>query len=142
MAGSSTACRSTRVAFMVFTMANVGLPGTSGFVGEFLTLLGAFRANPWVAVLRHHRRDPVGAPMRSGSTAACIYGQLEKPSLQASPTSTGARSPSSRRSSCSSSTTACSRSRSSTASRASTDALISGYQAALSAVKTAALPLD
>jgi NADH-quinone oxidoreductase subunit M len=28
--------------FMVFTMANVGLPGTSGFVGEFLTLLGAF----------------------------------------------------------------------------------------------------
>ena len=37
------------VAFMVFTMANVGLPGTSGFVGEFLTLVGAFRANPWVA---------------------------------------------------------------------------------------------
>ncbi len=36
-------------AFMVFTMANVGLPGTSGFVGEFLTLLGAFRANTWVA---------------------------------------------------------------------------------------------
>ena len=34
---------------MVFTMANVGLPGTSGFVGEFLTLLGAFRANTWVA---------------------------------------------------------------------------------------------
>ena len=28
--------------FMVFTMANVGLPGTSGFVGEFLTLAGAF----------------------------------------------------------------------------------------------------
>jgi len=38
------------VAFMVFTMANVGLPGTSGFVGEFLTLLGAFRANTWVAL--------------------------------------------------------------------------------------------
>ncbi len=37
------------VVFMVFTMANVGLPGTSGFVGEFLTLMGAFRANPWVA---------------------------------------------------------------------------------------------
>ena len=35
--------------FMVFTMANVGLPGTSGFVGEFLTLIGAFGANPWVA---------------------------------------------------------------------------------------------
>jgi NADH-quinone oxidoreductase subunit M len=37
------------VIFMLFTMANVGLPGTSGFVGEFLTLLGAFRANTWVA---------------------------------------------------------------------------------------------
>jgi NADH-quinone oxidoreductase subunit M len=31
--------------FMVFTMANVGLPGTSGFVGEFLTLLGTFKVN-------------------------------------------------------------------------------------------------
>jgi NADH-quinone oxidoreductase subunit M len=34
---------------MVFTMANVGLPGTSGFVGEFLTLAGTFRDNTWVA---------------------------------------------------------------------------------------------
>ena len=38
------------VAFMIFTMANVGLPGTSGFIGEFLTLLGVFRVNSWVAV--------------------------------------------------------------------------------------------
>ena len=37
--------------FMIFTMANVGLPGTSGFVGEFLTLLAAFKANTWVAIL-------------------------------------------------------------------------------------------
>lgn len=36
-------------AFLVFTMANVGLPGTSGFVGEFLTLVAAFQANTWVA---------------------------------------------------------------------------------------------
>jgi NADH-quinone oxidoreductase subunit M len=35
--------------FMFFTMANVGLPGTSGFVGEFLTLLGTFQDNTWVA---------------------------------------------------------------------------------------------
>jgi NADH-quinone oxidoreductase subunit M len=35
--------------FMVLTMANVGLPGTSGFIGEFLTLMGAFKANTWVA---------------------------------------------------------------------------------------------
>jgi NADH-quinone oxidoreductase subunit M len=39
------------VAFMVFTMANVGLPGTSGFVGEFLTMFAAFQANTWVAFL-------------------------------------------------------------------------------------------
>jgi NADH-quinone oxidoreductase subunit M len=38
-------------AFMVFTMANVGLPGTTGFIGEFLTLLAAFKANTWVAIL-------------------------------------------------------------------------------------------
>ncbi|WP_134726523.1 NADH-quinone oxidoreductase subunit M [Paracoccus luteus] len=37
--------------FMFFTMANVGLPGTSGFVGEFLTLLGTFRVNTWVALV-------------------------------------------------------------------------------------------
>ncbi|ESZ72633.1 NADH:ubiquinone oxidoreductase subunit M [Mesorhizobium sp. L103C119B0] len=35
--------------FLIFTMANVGLPGTSGFVGEFLTMLGVFRVNTWVA---------------------------------------------------------------------------------------------
>jgi NADH-quinone oxidoreductase subunit M len=38
------------VAFLIFTMANVGLPGTSGFVGEFLTLLGTFQVNSWVAL--------------------------------------------------------------------------------------------
>src|SRR6186713_125560 len=37
--------------FMVFTLANVGLPGTSGFVGEFLSLIGTFRANTAVATL-------------------------------------------------------------------------------------------
>ena len=36
-------------AFMVFTMANVGLPGTSGFIGEFLTMIGVFQVNTWVA---------------------------------------------------------------------------------------------
>jgi NADH-quinone oxidoreductase subunit M len=37
--------------FMFFSMANVGLPGTSGFVGEFLTLMGAFQADTWVAAV-------------------------------------------------------------------------------------------
>ena len=35
--------------FLFFTMGNVGLPGVSGFVGEFLTMAGAFKANTWVA---------------------------------------------------------------------------------------------
>ncbi|MFQ5938934.1 MAG: NADH-quinone oxidoreductase subunit M [Alphaproteobacteria bacterium] len=39
------------VVFMVFVLAAVGLPGTSGFVGEFLVLIGAFQVNSWVAVL-------------------------------------------------------------------------------------------
>ncbi len=37
--------------FMLFMLASVGLPGTGGFVGEFLVLIGAFQANTWVAAL-------------------------------------------------------------------------------------------
>jgi NADH-quinone oxidoreductase subunit M len=37
--------------FMLFTMASIGLPGTAGFVGEFLVLVGAFKVNFWLAVL-------------------------------------------------------------------------------------------
>ena len=36
--------------FMLFTMASVGLPGTSGFVGEFLSLVGTYRASSWAAI--------------------------------------------------------------------------------------------
>ena len=39
------------VVFMLFTLASVGLPGTSGFIGEFLVLLGVFKANTWVAAV-------------------------------------------------------------------------------------------
>ena len=34
---------------MLFSMANVGLPGTSGFVGEILTMVGGFQASTWAA---------------------------------------------------------------------------------------------
>ncbi|UYV35957.1 NADH-quinone oxidoreductase subunit M [Rhodobacteraceae bacterium D3-12] len=37
--------------FMFFTMANVGLPGTSGFIGEFLVLMGIFQVNTWAAAV-------------------------------------------------------------------------------------------
>jgi NADH-quinone oxidoreductase subunit M len=36
-------------AFMIFTMASVGLPGTSGFIGEFLVMVGVFQSSTWVA---------------------------------------------------------------------------------------------
>jgi len=36
---------------VLFGMANAGLPGTSGFVGEFLVILASFKANPWIAFL-------------------------------------------------------------------------------------------
>ena len=68
-------------AFMVFTMANVGLPGTSGFVGEFLTLIGTFSVNSWVAFFA------TTGVILSAAYALYLYrrvifGKLEKPSLQ------------------------------------------------------------
>jgi NADH-quinone oxidoreductase subunit M len=37
--------------FLLFTMASIGLPGTSGFVGEFLSLIGVYEASSWVALI-------------------------------------------------------------------------------------------
>jgi NADH-quinone oxidoreductase subunit M len=37
--------------FLLFTMASIGLPGTSGFVGEFLSLLGIYRNSSWIALI-------------------------------------------------------------------------------------------
>ncbi|MGH6807688.1 MAG: NADH-quinone oxidoreductase subunit M [Ensifer adhaerens] len=70
------------VAFMVFTMANVGLPGTSGFVGEVLTLVGVFRVNTWVAFFA------TSGVILSAAYALWLYrrvifGALEKESLKA-----------------------------------------------------------
>jgi len=67
--------------FMVFTLANVGLPGTSGFVGEFLSLTGAFRINTWVAFLA------TTGIILSAAYALWLYGRVmfgkvEKPSLK------------------------------------------------------------
>ena len=68
------------VTFLIFTLANVGLPGTSGFVGEFLTLIGTFKVNTWVGTLA-----TIGVIL-----SACyalwlyrkiVFGPLVKPSL-------------------------------------------------------------
>ena len=37
--------------FMLFAMGNVGLPGTSGFVGEILTMTGAYKASTWTVII-------------------------------------------------------------------------------------------
>ncbi len=67
--------------FMVFTLANVGLPGTSGFIGEFLTLLGAFKANTWVAFLATFGVI-LSAAYALYLYRRMIFGPLEKPSLE------------------------------------------------------------
>jgi NADH-quinone oxidoreductase subunit M len=66
--------------FMVFTLANVGLPGTSGFVGEFLSLIGTFKVNTWVATLATFGVI-LSAAYALWLYRKVIFGKLEKPSL-------------------------------------------------------------
>ncbi|HXT07634.1 MAG TPA: NADH-quinone oxidoreductase subunit M [Roseiarcus sp.] len=68
------------VALMVFTLANVGLPGTSGFVGEFLTLIGAFQANTWVALFAT-TGIILSACYALYLYRAIVFGALDKPTL-------------------------------------------------------------
>jgi NADH-quinone oxidoreductase subunit M len=68
--------------FMVFTLANVGLPGTSGFVGEFLTLLAAFRFNTWLAIIGT-TSVVLSAAYALWLYGRMIFGALDKPSLKA-----------------------------------------------------------
>ncbi|MHC5307309.1 NADH-quinone oxidoreductase subunit M [Bartonella sp. LJL80] len=70
------------VVFLIFTMANVGLPGTSGFLGEFLTLIGVFQVNTWVALFA------TTGVILSAAYALYLYrrvvfGTLDKESLKA-----------------------------------------------------------
>ncbi len=67
--------------FMVFTLANVGLPGTSGFIGEFLSLTGAFRINTWVAFLAT-TGIILSAAYALYLYRRIIFGKLEKASLK------------------------------------------------------------
>jgi len=70
--------------FLLFTMANVGLPGTSGFVGEFLTLLGSYKANTWVAFFAT-TGVILSACYALWLFARVVYGKLEKHELEAIP---------------------------------------------------------
>ncbi|MBR1168937.1 NADH-quinone oxidoreductase subunit M [Bradyrhizobium liaoningense] len=66
--------------FMIFTMANVGLPGTSGFVGEFMTLLGTFKVSIPTAFFA-----TFGVILSAGYALwlyrKVVFGALVKPSL-------------------------------------------------------------
>ena len=67
--------------FMLFMLASVGLPGTSGFVGEFLIMLGAFEASTWVALLIATGMV-LGAAYMLYLYRRVIFGQLTKDDLK------------------------------------------------------------
>ena len=69
------------VVFMVFTMASVGLPGTAGFVGEFLVLVGAFKVSLWLALLGSAGMV-LGAVYMLYLYRRVIFGQLTREDLR------------------------------------------------------------
>jgi NADH-quinone oxidoreductase subunit M len=68
--------------FMFFTLASIGLPGLSGFVGEFLVLLGTFKVNTWVAFLAATGMI-LGAAYALWLYRKIMFGELTKESLKA-----------------------------------------------------------
>jgi len=70
--------------FFIFTMASVGLPGTSGFVGEFLALVGAFQVNRWVAFFAA-TGVILGAAYMLVLYRALFYGEVTKDDVRAMP---------------------------------------------------------
>ncbi|HVM85154.1 MAG TPA: NADH-quinone oxidoreductase subunit M [Candidatus Binatia bacterium] len=67
-------------AFMIFTMASVGLPGTSGFIGEFLVMVGVFKDNTWAAFFIT-TGIILGAAYMLWLYRRVIFGKLEKQDL-------------------------------------------------------------
>jgi NADH-quinone oxidoreductase subunit M len=70
--------------FMIFTLASIGLPGTSGFVGEFLSLQGAWLADSWYAFIAA-TGVILGAAYMLWLYRRLFYGALEKSDVQAMP---------------------------------------------------------
>jgi NADH-quinone oxidoreductase subunit M len=70
--------------FMLFMLASVGLPGTSGFVGEILVLVGAFQRNTWVATLAATGLI-LGAAYMLWLYRCVVFGKLEKEELKRMP---------------------------------------------------------
>ena len=70
--------------FLFFTMGNVGLPGTSGFVGEILTMTGAFKVNSWIAFFAAFGVI-LSAAYALRLYRQVVYGELSKEALMAIP---------------------------------------------------------
>jgi NADH-quinone oxidoreductase subunit M len=68
--------------FLFFTLGNVGLPGVSGFIGEFLTLAGAFKVNTWIAFFAAFGVI-LSAAYALRLYRQVMYGDLTKPKLLA-----------------------------------------------------------
>ena len=69
-------------AFMIFTMASVGLPGTSGFIGEFLVMVGVFKSSTWVALFIT-TGIILGAAYMLWLYRRVVFGKLEKDDVKA-----------------------------------------------------------
>ncbi|PTQ11668.1 NADH-quinone oxidoreductase subunit M [Sphingomonas oleivorans] len=76
------------VLFLLFTMASVGLPGTSGFVGEFLAMLGVYQASSWAAFVAT-TGIILGAAYMLYLYRRVAYGPLDKPDVAAMPDLSG-----------------------------------------------------
>ena len=70
------------VCFLIFSLANVGLPGTGGFIGEFLAMLGTFQVSTWVVIFAA-TGTVLSAAYMLYLYGRVMFGALVKPSLQA-----------------------------------------------------------
>lgn len=68
--------------FVLFAMANVGLPGTSGFVGEFMVILASFHANFWIALLAAFTLI-IGAAYTLWMIKRVVFGPVANPDVAA-----------------------------------------------------------
>jgi NADH-quinone oxidoreductase subunit M len=76
--GLKSAMPRLTAAFLIITLASIGMPALNGFIGEFLTMLGAFRWDPAIRGRRRTRRDPVGG-LHAVDVPACLSRRDHEP---------------------------------------------------------------